>query len=173
MPNLYLTGMMGSGKSVTGKCLAQYAGYSFVDLDERIQEKLGRSINEIFENEGEGFFREQETAALKETAAAGNCVVATGGGAVLRPENIEMMKRSGKIIFLETSLGVLWERVKTKKDRPLLKGQDPLKNLEKIFSDRRAAYEKSADLKVNSDGKTAEAVAHDIMALLKQTTGAW
>ncbi len=167
MPNIYLTGMMGSGKSVTGKKLAQLLNYSFVDLDDKVQGRSGRSINDMFQKEGETFFREQERCALEEVSVCENQVVATGGGIVTKPHNIRRMKMSGKVVFLETSLNVLWDRVKGKKDRPLLKGQDPYKNLEKIFLERREAYETAADCKVNTDGKTAEAVAQDIIKILK------
>ena len=165
--NIYLTGMMGSGKSVTGKKLAQLLSYSFTDLDECIQEKTGRSIRSIFEKEGEVFFRRQETFVLSEISECEKNIVATGGGAVLDPDNVRRMKQTGKICFLETSLSVLWERVKNKKDRPLLKGGDPYKNLEKIFQERLPVYKSSADFEVNTDGQTAEAVARKILGILK------
>ncbi len=167
MDNIYLVGMMGSGKSVTGKKLAEILGFSFVDLDERIQQKTGRTINDIFQNDGEVSFRDQEHEALKETAAADKQVVATGGGTVLRPENILLMAKTGKNIFLETSLEVLWDRVKHKKDRPLLKGGNPFESLKKIFTERESVYKKSADLSVNTDGLTAEAAAQKILEKLR------
>ncbi len=171
MANIYLTGMMGSGKSVTGKKLAQFLGYTFTDIDEEIQTKLGRSIPDIFQTEGEAFFREQESISLDALSKMKDKVVATGGGTVLRPENVQRMKNSGKLCYLETSLNVLWDRVRNKKDRPLLKGPEPFKNLETIFFNRRSIYEKNADFKVNTDGKTAEAVAQMILDILKKGNG--
>ncbi len=168
MPNLYLVGMMGSGKSVTGKRLALFLNYSFVDLDEKLEKRAGKSINEIFEKDGEVFFREQETAVLNEVASGDRVVVATGGGCILRPGNLERMKATGQVCYLETSLECLWERVKNKKDRPLLRGQDPRAKLEAIFSERRALYEKAADFQVPTDGQTAEAVAKKIMEVLEK-----
>lgn len=167
MDNLYLVGMMGSGKSVTGKKLAEIIGFSFMDLDERIQQKTGRTINDIFQNDGEVSFREQEKQALEETASASKQVVATGGGTVLKSENILLMQKAGKVIFLETSLEVLWERVKHKKDRPLLKGENPFENLKKIFVEREPIYKKSAELAVYTDGLTAEAAAKKILDKLR------
>lgn len=167
MDNIFLVGMMGSGKSVTGKKLAEMLGYSFVDLDERIQQKNGRTITDIFQKEGENYFRDLESKVLEETAASKKQVVATGGGAVLRPGNVLSMQKSGKVIFLETSLNVLWERVKNKKDRPLLKGQDPFENLKKIFSERAETYKKSAELSVNTDGLTAEQAAKKVLEQLR------
>ena len=167
MPNIYLVGMMGSGKSVTGKKLAELLSYSFLDLDECIQQKIGRTINDIFQNDGEISFRDQEQKVLQETVLLDKRVVATGGGTVLKTENVSVMKRTGKIIFLETSLNILWERVKHKKDRPLLKGQDPFGNLKKIFTDRESIYRNAADLVVNTDGLTAEAAAMKVLEKIK------
>ena len=170
MNNIYLVGMIGAGKSVTGKKLAALLGVGFVDLDQWIEERQHRSINEIFEKEGEFFFRTEEAVLLKEACGAGPRVVATGGGTVLRPENVERMRATGEIVFLETSLDVLWERVKSKKDRPLLKGGDPQANLAALFEVRRPVYEKIADRRVNTDGRTAEAVAQEILQELRKKT---
>lgn len=168
MNNLYLVGMMGSGKSVTGKKLASLLQYSFVDLDQWIEEREKCSITEIFEKKGEEFFREIEAWLLKEISSGVPRVIATGGGAVLRRENVTLMRGTGKIIFLETSPDVLWQRVKHKKDRPLLRGADPEGKLRQIFSYRQALYEQASDLKVNTDGQTAEAVAEKILIELRK-----
>ncbi len=162
MPNIYLVGMMGSGKTVTGKLLALLLHYGFTDLDETIEEKHKRSISEIFEKEGEFFFRDQETKILTKVCAVTAKVIATGGGTVLRPENVRKMKASGKVIYLETSLEELWERVKEKTDRPLLKSESPKEALRKIYEIRRPIYERICDLKVNTDRKTIEKVANQI-----------
>lgn len=167
MPNVYLTGMMGSGKSVTGKKLAAALGYAFIDLDEWIQERTHKTIVEIFASEGEGYFRDQESKALEEVCASGPRVVATGGGTILKTANIEKMRRSGKIVFLETSLNVLWDRVKEKKDRPLLRGGKPQEKLAQILAARQSLYESHCDFKVLTDGKTAETVAAEIEKKLK------
>lgn len=168
MANLYLVGMMGSGKSVTAKKLAPLVGGEFVDLDEKLQQKTGHSINEIFEKKGESAFREQEACVLNEVSALDKQIVATGGGIVLRPHNVKRMKLSGKICFLETSFDVLWDRVKGKKDRPLLRSEDPKKTLEKIYLARLPVYREAADFTVNTDGQTAEAVAEKIFEVMKK-----
>ena len=168
MNNLYLVGMMGSGKSVTGKKLAALLQCGFVDLDQWIEDRYHRSINEIFEKEGEPFFRDAEAGLLKEASGAGPRVVATGGGTVLRRENVTLMRGTGKIVFLETSPDMLWERVKHKKDRPLLKGLDPQGKLRQIFSSRQSFYEQACDFKVNTDGQTAEVVAEKILQELRR-----
>ena len=163
-----MIGMMGSGKSVTGKKLAALLGAGFVDLDEWIEDRTRRTIVDLFEKEGEDFFRAQETAVLKEAAASGPRVVATGGGSVLRAENVERMKKTGRVIYLETSPDVLWQRVKEKKDRPLLKHPNPREKLAQILAERGCLYERACDFRVGTDGRTAEAVAAEIFELLKE-----
>lgn len=167
MPNVYLTGMMGSGKSVTGEKLAAKLGFAFIDLDEWIQKRTRKTIVEIFTSEGEDYFRDQESKALEEVCASGPRVVATGGGTILKTPNVEKMRRTGKIVFLETSLDVLWDRVKEKRDRPLLRGGEPQEKLAKILAVRQPLYENRCDFKVLTDGKTAEAVAEEIEKKLK------
>lgn len=161
--NIYLIGMMGSGKTVTGRRLATMLGMDFVDLDQMIEQKTGRSISELFEKESEAYFRDQESVLLKEVSSIGSRVVATGGGAVLQPENVECMRRTGKIVFLKTSLEDLWPRVKDKKDRPLLGKGNPREALAKIYASRAPLYEKAYDFEVNTDGQKAEAVARKIL----------
>ena len=170
MANLYLIGMMGSGKSVTGKKLAALLGAGFVDLDEWIQEKTRRRITDLFEKEGEDFFRAQESSVLKEAAGAGPRVVATGGGTILRSENVERMRSTGKIVYLEASPEVLWQRVKEKKDRPLLKSGDPRERLIQIFAERRSLYETACDFRVTTDGESPDAVAKKILEIFKRQT---
>lgn len=165
--NIYLTGMMGSGKSITGKKLALKLSYGFIDLDERIEQKAGKSINQIFSDKGENFFRNLESQMLKEAARTEMQVVATGGGTVLRHANVGLMKVTGKIIFLETSPEVIWQRVRGKKDRPLLQGGKPQEKLLEIYAYRQPLYEGSCGFKVVTDGKTAAAVADEIFEWLQ------
>lgn len=167
MSNIYLIGMMGSGKTSTGKALAESLGYAFIDLDEALEKKLGRTISEIFKTNGEPFFRGEETRVLEDVSKQGPAVMATGGGIVLRPENVERMKKSGRVIYLKTSLDWLWKRVQKESNRPLLKVEDPRAALEKILNDRRDLYEKAGDLVVMTDGKTPDEVAEEIMFRLK------
>ena len=166
MGNVYLVGMMGSGKSVTGRKLARMLDYGFTDLDDLIQERTKKTIAEIFGKEGEGYFRDQESRILKEVSVLGPYVVATGGGAVLRKENVLRMRETGSVFLLETSLPVLWERVRRNSDRPLLKEGDPFESLKRIFDERAPIYAKASDFRINTDGQTAEAVAENIFALL-------
>lgn len=162
MNNIYLIGMMGSGKTVTGKSLAKLQNMTLVDLDHELEARLGKSISEIFEKDGESFFRLEEKKTLNQFTRQEQQIISTGGGIVLDSENIKQMRNSGKVIYLETSPEWLWKRVKDKTHRPLLKGEDPKTALEKILSQRKAIYEAAANIKVTTDGKTADEVAEEI-----------
>ena len=168
MPNnVYLIGMMGSGKTVTGKALAGLLGYSFVDLDAAIQTKEGRSIPDIFASSGEPYFRDVEASVLEAISKQSKQAVATGGGIVLREENVRRMKESGKVVLLKASAEALWQRVRHSKDRPLLNKPDPLGALKQILSDREGFYEHACHFSVATDGKIADDVASEIQQMLR------
>jgi shikimate kinase len=168
--NIYLIGMMGSGKTVTGKALAERLGYTFVDLDAEIQVKEGRSIAEIFEGSGEPYFRDGETSVLELFSKQDKQVIATGGGIVLREANVRRMKETGTVVLLGASVESLWQRVRYSKDRPLLNKPDPLGALRKILSDRGTFYSKACHFSVMTDGKKAEEVANEILEMLRTRT---
>lgn len=145
MKTIYLTGFMGSGKSHIGQRLAEVLGLPFLDLDEAIEENTGKTINNIFAEEGEAAFRELETAALRQTAELPPTVVSTGGGAPCFNENMDWMNQQGTTIFLDPPVSVLVQRLDTGRDhRPLLKPANELRAFitEKLAS-RRHHYEKS------------------------------
>lgn len=167
MKNIYLVGMMGSGKSITAQKLAAILGMKSLDLDDLIVERTGRSIAELFEKEGEPYFRARESALLKEAVSLSSRVIATGGGTILKPENVKRMRMSGRVVYLETSPEVVWQRVKNKKDRPLLKHPDPEARLRMIFEVRKPLYEDACHFKVTTDGLTVEAVAKKIASGLE------
>ncbi|MBI4711492.1 MAG: shikimate kinase [Candidatus Omnitrophica bacterium] len=158
---------MGSGKTVTGKSLAGLLGYAFVDLDAEIQTKEGRSIPEIFAGSGESYFRDVESSALEQISKKTGQVIATGGGIVLREENVQRMKRTGKVVLLKASAESLWQRVRYSKDRPLLNKPDPFGALRQILNDRGAFYENACDFSVPTDGKIAEDVANEIREIVR------
>ena len=165
--NVYLIGMMGSGKTVTGKVLADLLDYSFVDLDAEIQKKEGRSIAEIFERPGEPYFRDVESSVLEHFSKQSAQVIATGGGVVLREENVRRMKKTGKVVLLKASAESLWQRVRYSKDRPLLDKPDPFGALRQILKDRGIFYENACHFSVLTDGKIAEDVASEIREMLR------
>ncbi len=161
--NVYLIGMMGSGKTTTGQALARLMKVNFVDVDDLIVERTHQAISDIFQKQGEPYFRKLETEILYEVSARPDQVVATGGGIILKPENTERMKQTGRVIYLKTSLEVLWERVKNKTDRPLLKVQNPRKTLADILRDRGSLYETAQDKTFLTDQKKPEEVAREIL----------
>jgi len=147
MTNIYLVGMPGCGKTTIGSLVSDKLGLSLVDLDEYIVEKTGRSIPEIFED-GESSFRKIETDALEDIAADENQLVATGGGIVTVKDNIDIMKRSGKVIFIDASVDFIMSN-SSLDGRPLLKDKTKIHTL---YKERINLYRKSADFTVLNDG---------------------
>ncbi len=155
--------MMGSGKTGTGKELARLSEKEFIDLDEEIEKKARRSINEIFREKGEPYFRSLEKETLGEISRKTDLVVATGGGIVLDEENRQKMKEAGLVIFLEASLETLWQRVQDKTDRPLLYVDNPKGTLQQLNEIRTPLYKMtSGGNRVETDGLTPKAVAEKI-----------
>lgn len=126
------------------------------------------SITSIFESKGEAFFRRHEKEVLRETAGHEPQVVATGGGVVLDPENVAVMKANGKIVYLETSFDQLVQRLQGQKNRPLLKNGVLEDRLREIFESRRRSYETHCDFKVMTDGRSADEVAREIVKMLRR-----
>ena len=162
MKNVYLIGMMGSGKTSSGRFLAKLLNVPFADLDEQIVERAGQSINDIFKTKGESHFRQMESEVLGRASESNGYVVATGGGIVLNPANNARMKETGTVIYLKTSLNVLWDRVGRNKNRPLLATADPKKTLEELLIKRSPLYEAAASGIFSTDQKTPETVAREI-----------
>ena len=162
MKNVYLIGMMGSGKTTTGQALAKLLSVPFVDLDEQIVQTAGHSINEIFKTKGEPYFRQLEADVLRKVSGSSGQVVATGGGIVINSENRAKLKSTGFVIYLKTGINTLWDRVKTKKDRPLLATADPKQTFTELFQFRAPLYAESSERVFLTDHKTPEAVAQEI-----------
>lgn len=162
MKNVYLIGMMGSGKTTTGRALAKLLSVPFVDLDEQIVQKAGHSINDIFKTQGEAYFRNLETEVLKMISAQSDQVVATGGGIVINPENRSRLKMTGQVIYLKASVNVLWERVKFNKARPLLATANPRRTFLELFESRTPLYSENSNHVFVTDRKIPETVAREI-----------
>ena len=163
--DVFLIGMMGSGKTTTARELAKLTGFQAKDLDALIVERAGKTINEIFSEDGEAAFRELEKEVLKDTVASNQktgSIFGTSGGIVLAHENIRLMRDNGALVYLKTSFPVLWERVKNSKDRPLLRAGDPQAALRAIFMERTPLYESAAGHSVVTDYKTPREVAREI-----------
>ncbi len=140
MKNIYLVGFMGTGKTFVGKELAKKKKWQFVDLDDLIELREKRLIADIFVKEGEPYFRRVEKQVLKEVAKEKKFVVATGGGIVIDPENIKIMKESGVIICLSASLAVILKRTLGCAHRPLLNVKNPKKQIELLLKLRAPYY---------------------------------
>jgi len=163
--SLYLVGMMGSGKTSTGRPLAERLGYGFVDADAVIEQAAGCSIPEIFERDGEAGFRKLESQVLSAISQRHSLVVATGGGVVTQPENWGLL-HSGIVIWLDVVPEQLLQRLKADSTvRPLLHTADPEVALNTLLNERRPLYAE-ADLTVVINDETPEAVADGILQLL-------
>ncbi len=156
--NIYLIGFMGAGKTSVGRRLAQRLGYAFVDLDQALVSREGRSIAEIFASDGESRFRVLESQVLAEHAEFSRTVVATGGGIVIREANRELMKRSGTVVYLKASWPAIEQRLARGDGRPLADQQDGFAKARALWESRQGWYEE-ADLTVASDsGSISEVV---------------
>lgn len=136
-----LVGMMGSGKSAIGRSLASRLDVPFVDSDAAIEEAAALTIAEIFERDGEAFFRQRETEVLRRLLSGPPGIVSTGGGAFLAERNRDAIAQLGVALWLDADIDTLWERVRHKDTRPLLRTPDPRATLSTIFHERRPVYE--------------------------------
>ena len=151
MRNIYLTGFMGTGKTSVGREIALNLGLKFIDLDELIVKKEGRSINDVFNSSGEPYFRKVEKETLTEVSRGIGQVVSCGGGIVIDPENIAIMKQSGRFIALFARPEVIFERVKKETHRPLLNTADPLARIKELLAIRKPYYDQAEFLIDTSD----------------------
>ena len=166
-PHLVLIGMMGAGKTSVGKRLARRLGWRHVDADKRIERTTGRTIAEIFADDGEAGFRAIEHDVLETLLRLpGRTVVSTGGGAVLSPSNCALMRERGSVVWLRARPETLLARVGSGNGRPLL-SEDPDEALRRIAAERQSAYASAAHFVVDVDGCTADQVADAVLAAIK------
>jgi shikimate kinase len=164
---LILTGFMGSGKSSVGRILAQRLGCPFVDLDADIVAKDGRSINDIFALEGEQSFRSMESACLERVLAGNRAVIATGGGVVISDDNRNIMRTKGFVVNLVVSLPQVLKRLQGATDRPLFAGTNAANSV-KLLMDGREQFYADADIRIDTDGKSVEDVAAEILRFVEE-----
>lgn len=157
--NIYLVGLMGSGKTTIGKVLAKRLGWRFIDTDHEIEARTGVSIPTIFEIEGEPGFRRRESQVLEELTALSNVVLATGGGAVLAEKNRQLLKENGWVAYLSVAPRQLYERTRHDRNRPLLQVADPLARLQSLSDERGPYYREVADIVVDGNRMNSAAVA--------------
>ncbi|MCZ6696408.1 MAG: shikimate kinase [Acidobacteria bacterium] len=159
---IFLIGFMGAGKTTTGRSLARLLGWDFIDLDEQIEGIEGRGIAEIFERDGEGYFRNAEASALASLRGRGRLIVACGGGSYAREETRALIDAMGRAVWLRLPLQVALARCRSGSSRPLL-GSVP--EAETLYRSRLSSY-RSAPLNVDAEGLSPEQVAERIAALL-------
>jgi shikimate kinase len=158
---------MGAGKSTIGRRLAQALNMPFFDSDREIEQRTGVDIPLIFELEGESGFRTRERTVIDDLTKTGDIVLATGGGAVLDPENRKNLKTRGLVIYLSTSVSQQLSRTARDRNRPLLQTGDPRKRLEELMRTREPLYRDIADITVETDGKRVRDVVREIVRTIK------
>ncbi|MFZ5649096.1 MAG: shikimate kinase [Bacillota bacterium] len=169
MKNIVLIGFMGTGKTVVGRILACQLGLDFVDTDEEIEKVTGKTVSEIFNRYGATRFRSEEALVIKKLSSGKGLVIATGGGAVLNPESVQALKENGVLVLLRSTPEMIYSRVKSGRNRPLLaKGENMLQLIKDLMAEREEAYAGAADLEVPSGDESKEEVASRIINMLRE-----
>lgn len=165
---IFLVGMMGVGKTTIGRQLAISLNRQFVDLDHAIEDRSGVPIATIFDIEGEQGFRKRESAALDEFTQQANLVLATGGGAVLAPENRQMLRNRGCVVYLRADIDVLYKRLARDSKRPLLQTANPKQRIQELIQQREPLYASVADITFDTGDKHINTAVSDLILLLRQ-----
>ena len=153
---------MGCGKSSVGKEVARILDLKFIDTDLEIEKRTGKKISEIFAENGELFFRDLETKLCKELLNKDNMLISTGGGIVLRKENSDILRKNGLIFLLRASAETTFERIRHKKDRPLLQVENPMEKINELLEKREEFYEYAGDFEIITDGRDILDIAEEI-----------
>ena len=167
--NFILIGFMGSGKTAVANFLKEHHHMAIIDTDQLIVEKEGLSIQEIFSEKGESYFRLLETKLLEELAWLNltNTVISCGGGMVINPANVVKMREIGVVVYLSASPEAIYQRVKDDRERPLLNDNMNVEFISDLLSKRRGFYEEAADMKVETDCKSVVSVCQEILSKLE------
>ncbi len=164
--NLALVGFMGTGKTSVGRLIAELLHFEFLDTDDLIQTRTGRTINDIFAKDGEPAFRALERQVVGELAERKKTVIATGGGLPTNLENLKALKAHALVVCLWASEERIWERVRNQSHRPLLHDPDPQKKIHELLKIREPFY-RQADVLINTDQRSAREVAQQIVLQFK------
>ncbi|MFW9609563.1 shikimate kinase AroK [Aquaspirillum soli] len=161
--NLFLVGLMGAGKTTIGRQLARLTGKTFYDSDHEIEARTGVRIPVIFEIEGEAGFRVRESEMIAELATLPNIVLATGGGAVLDPNNRQVLANHGTVIYLRAGIDDILARTQHDKNRPLLQTANPRAKLEALFAQRDPLYREVADVVIDTSRQNINTLVHRLL----------
>jgi shikimate kinase len=164
--NIFLCGFMATGKSSVGKRLAAKINFEFIDMDAVIEAEAGKTIPQIFASQGEPVFRALESRLVERLAEKTGCVIAAGGGAIVNPHNLEIMKSCGVVITLTADVETILQRCGSGEDRPMLQGGDRLVRIRTLMEQRAPAYAQ-ADIVLDTSSKSIDAVAQDIVDRLQ------
>jgi shikimate kinase len=160
--NLALVGFMGSGKSAVGRLAAQHLRFTFLDTDELIENEVGKSIPEIFAQQGEAAFRQYEREVVNALSARRETVIATGGGLVADPSNLASLKTHALVICLWASPETIWARVRSQTHRPLLQTPDPQGKIRALLEQRAPAY-RQADVQILTEYRSPKEVVQHVL----------
>ena len=166
--NIFLVGSMGAGKSTIGKQLAKSLRKEFVDSDHEIEARTGVDIGYIFDLEGEDGFRKRERTAIEDLSQRRDIVLATGGGAILLPENRQHLVSRGFVVYLYAPLDLLVERASRDRGRPLLDGHDPRERLSALLEERDPLYRQVADFVMETDERSTRLVVKDLLRHIEE-----
>jgi shikimate kinase len=166
--SVVLIGMMGAGKSSVGRCLQRQSGLARLDTDEMLAAEFGMSIAQIFEKHGEEKFRDAETDLLRKLAPDRPAIIVTGGGIVLRHQNVDLLKSVGTVIWLAADEATLFERAARRDHRPLLQKENPRAIFSKLFGEREPVYAAAADIRIDTSRLSHDEVAETILSKMEE-----
>ena len=164
--------MMGAGKSSVGRCLERRTGLRRFDTDEIVSKRFNKTITQIFSELGEDRFRTAETEALASLSPSPAAIIVTGGGIVLRAENLELLRRLGVVVWLDAEEETLYQRATRRETRPLLKTENPRATLAEIATARAPLYSSASELRVDTTNRSHEEIADVILDAIEARTTA-
>jgi shikimate kinase len=164
--NIVLTGYRGTGKSSVGPILGEILGWPMIETDADIEVRAGKTIPQIFADDGEAAFRQLERDVVAAAAARNHTIIATGGGAIVDPENAVALKANGCVVLLQASAEAIFERISSDPNRPALTEHDPLTEIKLKLAERKDSYERTADMIIDTD-ELVETLAQRIITQLK------
>lgn len=163
MDNIILIGFMGCGKTSVGIRLSYQLRRMFLDTDKLIARQQGRSVSRIFEEDGEAYFRALETETIAGLQGGQErCIIATGGGLPVKPENRPLLRALGRVVYLKAEPETVYERLRDDTERPLLQCADPLSRIRELMRERETAYTEAADMVISVDGKEIDMIVKEI-----------